>query len=87
MSPKLVFRMSADEMQTLYASYMDSGTEEGRSMATLVGYYWKKSLNKQRMFEMTRIGLLREASHAHTNGWFELELILRGWADRAVPTD
>jgi hypothetical protein len=76
-----VFRMSADEMYRLYASYADSGTEDGRSMATLLGRYWKKSLNKQKMFEMTRIGLLREASHAHNNQWYELETILRGWAE------
>ena len=53
-------------------------------MATLLGRYWKKSLNKQKMFEMTRIGLLREASHAHNNQWYELETILRGWAEAAT---
>jgi len=24
------------------------------------------------MFEMTRVGLLREAKHAHENEWYEL---------------
>jgi len=85
MTTRAVFRMPADEMYRLYASYADSGTEDGRSMATLLGHYWKKSLNKRKLFEMTRIGLLREAKHAHENEWYELEAILRGWADKAVP--
>jgi hypothetical protein len=83
--PRLVFRMSADEMYRLYASYAGSGTEDGRSMAILLGHYMKKSLNKRKLFEMTRIGLLREATHAHENQWYELEAILRDWADKAVP--
>jgi hypothetical protein len=77
--------MSADEMYRLYARYAGSGTEDGRSMATLLGHYMKKSLNKRKLFEMTRIGLLREATHAHENRWYELEAILRDWADKAVP--
>ena len=85
MPPKLVFRMTQDEMYRLYSSYADNGTEEGRSMGTLIGYYWKKSMNNKKVFEMTRLGLLREATHARENGWPELEAILRGWADRALP--
>jgi hypothetical protein len=54
-------------------------------MATLFGRYWKKSLNKRKVFEMTRVGLLREAKHAHDNRWYELEAILRDWADKAAP--
>ena len=84
-NPRLVFRMSSDEMYRLYANYADSGTEDGRSMATLFGRYWKKSLNKRKVFEMTRVGLLREAKHAHDNRWYEMEAILRDWADKAVP--
>jgi hypothetical protein len=54
-------------------------------MGTLIGYYWKKSMNNKKVFEMTRLGLLREAANARENGWHELETILRGWADRALP--
>jgi hypothetical protein len=77
--------MTQDEMYRLYSSYADNGTEEGRSMGTLIGYYWKKSMNNKKVFEMTRLGLLREATHARENGLFELETILRDWADRALP--
>jgi hypothetical protein len=77
--------MTQDEMYRLYSSYADNGTEEGRSMGTLIGYYWKKSMNNKKVFEMTRLGLLREATHARENGLHELETILRDWADRALP--
>ena len=46
----------------------------------MIGDYWKKSL-KTGFLEMTKIGLLREATRARKNGLVEWSNLVSNWAD------
>jgi len=48
----------------------------------MIGQYWKKSL-KTGTFEISKIGLLREATWARKNGLIEWSEIVSNWAEIA----
>ena len=75
-----IFKISKDELLTLYTTYQARGVEDG--MSTLIGHYLKKSF-KTGVFQMTRVGLLREATWARKNEFGELADVLSNWADLA----
>ena len=63
-------------------AYKITDTHTGNSTATMIGQYWKKSL-KTGTFEISKIGLLREATWARKNGLIEWSEIVSNWAEIA----
>jgi len=83
-TPKRIFRISKDELQLLAERYKISDMETGNSTSTFIWKYWQKAF-KTGTFEMTRTGLLREATWARKNNFTEWHDIVSNWAEQAVP--
>ena len=79
---KRMFRISENDLLILMNAYQITDTQTGNSTATFIGKYWKKSL-KTGTFEITRAGLLREATWARKNGFIEWSQIVSNWAEVA----
>jgi hypothetical protein len=77
-----MFRISENDLLILMNAYKITDTQTGNSTATMIGQYWKKSL-KTGTFEISRIGLLREATWARKNGLIEWSEIVSNWAELA----
>ena len=77
-----MFRISENDLLILMNAYKITDTQTGNSTATMIGQYWKKSL-KTGTFEISRIGLLREATWARKNGLIEWSEIVSNWAEIA----
>jgi len=75
-----MFRISKDELYTMMENYKLTDVTSGNSTSTMIGDYWKKSL-KTGFLEMTKIGLLREATRARKNGLVEWSNLVSKWAD------
>jgi len=83
-TPKRLFRISKDELQLLAETYKISDIETGNSTSTFIWKYWHKSF-KTGTFEMTRTGLLREATWARKNGFTKWSELVSNWEELAVP--
>ena len=79
---KRIFRMSQDDLLTLMNNYKISDIQTGNSTATFIGQYLKKSF-RTGTFEITRTGLLREATWARKNGLVQWSEIVSSWAELA----
>jgi len=79
---KRIFRISQDDLLTLMNTYKISDTQTGNSTATFIGQYLKKSF-RTGTFEITRTGLLREATWARKNGLVQWSEIVSNWAELA----
>lgn len=79
---KRIFRISGDNLKILFDQYRITDTQTGNSTAAMIGQYWKKSF-KTDSFEITRVGLLREATWARKNGLDEWSNLVRQWAELA----
>jgi len=79
---KRIFRISQDDLLTLMNTYKISDTQTGNSTATFIGQYLKKSF-RTGTFEITRTGLLREATWARKNGLVQWSEIVSSWAELA----
>jgi hypothetical protein len=79
---KRIFRISQDDLLTLMNTYKISDTRTGNSTATFIGQYLKKSF-RTGTFEITRTGLLREATWARKNGLVQWSEIVSSWAELA----
>ena len=77
-----IFRISQDDLLTLMNTYKISDTRTGNSTATFIGQYLKKSF-RTGTFEITRTGLLREATWARKNGLVQWSEIVSNWAELA----
>jgi len=77
-----MFRISENDLLILMNAYKITDTQTGNSTATMIGQYWKKSV-KTGTFEISRIGLLREATWARKNGFIEWSEIVSNWAELA----
>ena len=77
-----IFRISQDDLLTLMNTYKISDTRTGNSTATFIGQYLKKSF-RTGTFEITRTGLLREATWARKNGLVQWSEIVSSWAELA----
>jgi len=77
-----IFRISQDDLLTLMNTYKISDTQTGNSTATFIGQYLKKSF-RTGTFEITRTGLLREATWARKNGLVQWSEIVSSWAELA----
>ena len=77
-----MFRISENDLLILMNAYKITDTQTGNSTATMIGQYWKKSL-KTGTFEISKIGLLREATWARKNGLIEWSEIVSNWAEIA----
>jgi len=77
-----MFRISENDLLILMNAYKITDTQTGNSTATMIGQYWKKSV-KTGTFEISRIGLLREATWARKNGLIEWSEIVSNWAELA----
>jgi hypothetical protein len=80
--PKRLFRINQDDLYIMMNAYKITDTQTGNSTATMIGHYWKKSL-KTGTFEISKIGLLREATWARKNGLIEWSEIVSNWAEIA----
>jgi len=80
--PKRLYRINQDDLYIMMNTYKITDTQTGNSTATMIGQYWKKSL-KTGTFEISRIGLLREATWARKNGLIEWSEIVSNWAEIA----
>ena len=80
--PKRLYRINQDDLLILMNAYKITDTQTGNSTATMIGQYWKKSL-KTGTFEISKIGLLREATWARKNGLIEWSEIVSNWAEIA----
>ena len=67
---KRIFRISQYDLLILMNTYKISDIQTGNSTATFIGQYLKKSF-RTGTFEITRIGLLREATWATKNGFIQ----------------
>jgi|UniRef100_A0A6C0DI19 hypothetical protein len=79
---KRMFRISENDLLILMNAYKITDTQTGNSTATFIGKYLKKSF-KTGMFEITRTGLLREATWARKNGFIEWGQVVSKWAELA----
>lgn len=79
---KGVFRISKEDLETMIDTYK----QENSTVATMLGQYLKKSLTTG-TFEITRVGLLREATWASKNGIEDWRQIVSNWADLAESLD
>ena len=77
-----MFRISTNDLLILMNAYKITDTQTGNSTATMIGQYWKKSL-KTGTFEISKIGLLREATWARKNGLIEWSEIVSNWSEIA----
>jgi len=77
---KKMFRISTNDLLILMNAYKITDTQTGNSTATFIGQYLKKSF-RTGMFEITRTGLLREATWAKKNGFIEWGQIVSNWAE------
>jgi hypothetical protein len=82
-TPKRLFRIDKDDLYIMMNAYKITDTQTGNSTATMIGQYWKKSL-KTGAFEISKIGLLREATWARKNGLIEWSEIVSNWAELLV---
>ena len=82
-TPKRLFRISQDDLLILMNTYKISDTQTGNSTATFIGQYLKKSF-KTGTFEITRAGLLREATWARNNGFIQWSEVVLNWAELAT---
>jgi len=80
--PKRLFRINQDDLYIMMNAYKITDTQTGNSTATMIGQYWKKSL-KTGTFEISKIGLLREATWARKNGLIEWSEIVSNWVEIA----
>jgi hypothetical protein len=80
--PKRLYRINQDDLYIMMNAYKITDTQTGNSTATMIGQYWKKSL-KTGTFEISKIGLLREATWARKNGLIEWSEIVSNWAEIA----
>jgi hypothetical protein len=81
-TPKALFRIDQDTLYIMMNAYKITDAQTGNSTASMIGQYWKKSL-KTGTFEITRVGLLREATWARKNGLIEWSEIVSNWAAQA----
>jgi hypothetical protein len=81
---KRLFTISQDDLLILMNTYKISDIQTGNSTATFIGQYLKKSF-RTGTFEITRIGLVREATWARKNGFIEWSELVSKWAELAVP--
>ena len=79
---KRIFRISQDDLLILMNTYKISDTQTGNSTATFIGKYLLKSF-RTGTFEITRTGLLREATWARKNGLVQWSEIVSSWAELA----
>ena len=79
---KKLYRISQDDLLILYNTYKTSDTQTGNSTATFIGQYLKKSF-RTGTFEITRVGLLREATRARKNGFVQWSELVSNWAELA----
>ena len=79
---KKLFRISQNDLLILMNAYKISDTQTGNSTATFIGQYLKKSF-RTGTFEITRVGLLREATWARKNGFVQWSEIVSSWAELA----
>jgi len=79
---KGLFRIHEEDLHIMMNAYKITDTQTGNSTATMIGHYWKKSL-KTGIFEITRTGLLREATWARNNGFIEWSQLVSNWAELA----
>jgi hypothetical protein len=77
-----MFRISENDLLILMNAYKITDAQTGNSTATMIGQYWKKSV-KTGIFEITRVGLLREATWARKNGLIQWSEIVSNWAGLA----
>ena len=77
-----IFRISKDDLLSQMNAYKITDQLTGNSTAAMMGRYWKKSL-RTGTFEITRTGLLREATWARKNGLIEWSVIVSNWAELA----
>ena len=82
MAEKRIFRISQDNLKILFDQYTITDTQTGNSTAAMIGQYWKKSL-KTGTLEITRVGLLREATWARKSGLVEWSNVVTQWAELA----
>lgn len=75
-------RLNQDDLYIMMNAYKITDTQTGNSTATMIGQYWKKSL-KTGTFEISKTGLLREATWARKNGLIEWSEIVSNWAEIA----
>jgi len=81
-TPKRLFRISQDDLLILMNTYKISDTQTGNSTATFIGRYFLKSV-RTGTFEITRTGLLREATWARKNGFIQWSELVSNWAELA----
>jgi hypothetical protein len=79
---KRIFRISQDDLLILMNTYKIRDTQTGNSTATFIGQYFLKSF-RTGTFEITRTGLLREATWARKNGFIQWSEIVSNWAELA----
>jgi len=79
---KRLFRISQDNLLILMNAYKISDIQTGNSTATFIGQYLKKSF-RTGVFEITRVGLIREATWARKNGFVQWSEIVSNWAELA----
>ena len=79
---KRLFRISQDNLLILMNAYKISDIQTGNSTATFIGQYLKKSF-RTGVFEITRVGLIREATWARKNGFIQWSEIVSNWAELA----
>jgi len=83
-TPKRIFRISKEDLQNLINYHTIRDTQTGNSIATFLWQYMKKIwTQKTDTFEMTRTGLLREATWARKNGFIEWSQLVSNWAELA----
>jgi hypothetical protein len=73
-----MFRITDNELWDLSIHYRESD-----HVSAQILQYWKKSL-KTGVFEITRIGLLREMKWARSNGMDGWAALLQKWIDSLV---
>jgi hypothetical protein len=79
---KRLFRISQNDLLILMNAYKISDIQTGNSTATFIGQYLKKSF-RTGVFEITRVGLIREATWARKNGFVQWSEIVSNWAELA----
>ena len=77
-----IFRISKEDLFILMNNFKITDSQTGNSTATFIGQYLKKSY-RTGILEITRTGLLREATWARKNGFIEWSQIVSNWAELA----
>jgi len=78
-TPKQLFTLTTEQLKALFDVYQITDNETGNSTAAMLGQYMKKSY-KTGTFQITKIGLLREATWARKNGLDEWATLVSNWA-------